>query len=228
MSTLQNPTSIGIIMDGNRRWARARGTSSVEGHRAGYEKFTEVVSWIGECDIPYAIFYTFSSENWKRSTEEVSYLFDLFTQAALEQLSVAHKEQVRVRVIGNRDALPSGVQDAIGKLENDTASYTRGTIVLALSYGGREEIVRAANTLLQRGVSEVDEEVFAQTLWTADIPDPDIIIRTGGEKRLSNFLPWQSTYSELAFTDTFWPDLEKEEFMAIIEECRQRQRRKGA
>lgn len=217
----QLPQCVGFIMDGNRRWAKAHGMSPLEGHSAGYQKLKEVVAWTQEMGIPYSIVYAFSSENWKRTEEEVTHLLSLFALLTQEFRTRVHNEEsihTRVRFIGERERFPKELQDSMQFLEESTKEYDGHTLVVAVSYGGRNEIVRAVQALMASGKDPraLTEELFSSYLETNTIPDPDVIIRTGGEQRLSNFLPWQSTYSELLFTPTPWPALEKEEFYALM------------
>jgi len=224
------PTCIGIIMDGNRRWAKARGLSSAEGHVAGYEKFKEVLGWIRTAHIPYAFIYALSSENWKREKGEVDHLMNLFRLLADEfkqERAEGKQHGVRMRFVGDLTRFPPDIQQSMREIEELTAHEKVHTLGLAVSYGGREEILRATQVLVREG-GEVTEERFSQALWGAGIPDPDLIIRTGGEKRLSNFLPWQSVYSELFFLDTYWPDFSKEDFNAVLLEFERRTRNFGA
>jgi undecaprenyl diphosphate synthase len=224
----EQPSSIGIIMDGNRRYARKHGMRPEEGHRAGYDMFQQVLQWLSAYGhVTHIIFYTFSTENWKRSEAEVKALLSLFRTALKEQVSIAHEQQTRVRFIGNRAAMPADIQEAMRDIERETDQYQR-TVSLAVGYGGRTDIVHAVNQLLTAGVQEVDEATFANALWTAPIPDPDLIIRTGGARRLSNFLPWESVYSELAFTDTLWPEMSQEKLAEILDDYSSRTRRFGA
>lgn len=220
------PTSIGIIMDGNRRWARAHNLSSLEGHQTGKKKLDEVVRWAKEVGVRNIIFYAFSTENWNRSQEEVSHLMQLFEDALVDQFDEIKKEKVQIRFIGQRERFSKKLQELMQQVEEETAGGTEGTVSLALSYGGRAEILSAVNTAVSAG-NEVTEEAFGNLLWTAGSPDPDLIIRTGGEKRLSGFLPWQSVYSELFFTNTLWPDFSREAFDSILKEFASRPRRMG-
>jgi undecaprenyl diphosphate synthase len=214
------PTCVGFIMDGNRRWAKDRGLSTEEGHRAGVEVFRQMVRNVREAHIPHAVFYAFSAENWQRAPDEVQSLLGIFMEI-LQQ-----RQEVRVRIIGERRKFSKALQGAIEKVERETF-YIDGTIIwIALSYGGRQEILAAVNQVVARGVA-VKEEDFSRYLWSAGMPDPDLIIRTGGEKRLSNFLPWQSIYSELIFTDTYWPAFTTEEFTSMLNEYTNRHRRHG-
>lgn len=215
-------------MDGNRRWAKERGLPSVEGHQAGYEKLKEVVSWGKELGVSNLIFYTFSTENWRRSEEEISYLMRILKTALQNELNELSKENVRVRFMGELERFSPDLQELFVKTEAQTSMNTGGTVVFALSYGGRAEILSGIQKALSSGKASVTEQEFSDSLWSADIPDPDIIIRTGGEKRLSNFLPWQSIYSELFFSDSKWPDFTKEELETILTEFSQRERRRGA
>lgn len=219
---------IGIIIDGNRRWARANGLPTFEGHRIGYEIVKDFLRWARDAGVTHVIVYAFSSENWNRSPEEVSYLMKLLKRACDSEVDEFKKENARIRVIGERARLPKDVREAVEHAEKVTKDCTGQTLVLAISYGGRDEILQAVNSLIaDRRSAPVSADEFSQRLWTHEIPDPDLIIRTGGEKRLSNFLPWQSVYSELFFIDTFWPDFTKEEFLKILEEYQNRERRFG-
>ena len=222
------PACVGIIMDGNRRYAKERGLPTFEGHRAGFEKFKEAIDWLHEAGVTTSIFYAFSTENWKRSTEEVGYLMDLFAKALERELEPIKERGIRIRFIGDLSRLPAGVRERAENLAEETKEAKNGTVVIALSYGARAEIVAAANALSAQGNKDIDEETFRKALWSADIPDPDLIIRTGGERRLSNFLLYQAAYSELAFTDTKWPDFSRTELDAIFADYAARERRHGA
>jgi undecaprenyl diphosphate synthase len=222
----QIPTCVGFIMDGNRRWAQERNEPTVLGHQAGKEVFDNSVTWIQDLGIPHAVYYAFSTENWQRTEEEVTYLMNLFTTFITALLSDVLDRQVRVRFIGERSHFSRQLQTLMAELEENSAHFTATTIWVALSYGGRAEIVSACNQAIAAGVP-VDEAGLAHYLQTNGMPDPDLIIRTSGEKRLSNFLPWQSVYSELFFTDTYWPAFTKEEFTRIVGQYGDRQRRRG-
>jgi undecaprenyl diphosphate synthase len=221
------PQSIGIILDGNRRWARAKGLPTFEGHRRGYAKVREITEAAFEAGVRFVTLYAFSTENWNRDPAEVSYLLSLFEEMINSEIEDITKKDIRARFIGDLTRFPAPLVSAMHNLEQKTKDNKKGTVVVALSYGGRPEIIHAVNALLKEGRGEVSEHDFAQKLWTHDIPDPDLIIRPGGEKRLSNFLTWQSVYSELFFTDTFWPDFSKEELTRILEEFSKRERRHG-
>lgn len=217
--------TLGIIMDGNRRYARERGLSSIEGHRAGFEKLKEVVSWVHDAGIPNLVVFGFSTENWNRDEREVSYLIELLrTGLEAEGRRIAERGG-RVRFIGDRTRFPDDVQALMARVEADTAQGSQ-TLYLALSYGGRAEILDAVNRLVASG-APVSEEAFSRALWTADMPDPDLIIRTSGEQRLSGFLPWQGVYAELFFVTSYWPAFSKEEFDAVLSEYGARERRYG-
>ncbi|MHB1769549.1 MAG: polyprenyl diphosphate synthase [Minisyncoccota bacterium] len=219
---------VGIIMDGNRRWALSRGLSSMEGHTAGLKKAKDIVRHAFSHHVGTVILYAFSTENWNRSTEEVAYLMDLFGGAFVRELDELSREGIRVRFVGDSARLPEKLRTAMQKLEQQSISAGSGkTLVIALSYGGRAEILAAANRLLAAKKENVSEADFSAALWSAGIKDPDIIIRTGGEKRLSNFLPWQSVYSEFFFSDSFWPDFSRAEFDAILASFAKRDRRRG-
>ena len=213
-------------MDGNRRFAKAQGKSSLDGHRAGFEKLKEVAGWCQDAGVESVIFYAFSTENWKRAPEEVTYLMDLFESALTNEFDELKKRGVKVRFIGDRARFSQTIQTLMQKTETETAHATKGTLGIAVSYGGRAEIVAAANALQKKGI-EATEENFGDYLTTAGIADPDILIRTGGEVRLSNFLPWQSTYSELFFSPTLWPDYSKAEFDQLLADFDARRRNFG-
>lgn len=221
------PACIGFIMDGNRRWARVHGKSETEGHRFGYDAFRVIVEALTKRGIEHGVFYAFSTENWHRTKEEVEFLLKLFEQmirTLLEEESV--RLSVRVRFIGERSRFSETLQTLMNSVEEKTENVVGTTVWIALSYGGRAELVDAVNRAVQEGVV-VTEESFGSLLWTCDMPDPDLIIRTGGEERLSNFLPWQSVYSEFMFTKTFWPDFGEMEFQRMLEAYGNRIRRKG-
>ena len=227
MST--TPHCVGIIMDGNRRFAKNRGLPSVEGHLLGYSKVKEVLAWAKEAQIEHLILYAFSSENWNRSPEEVAYLSEIFKSNLIGEAPRLQEEGVALHFIGQLERFGEEIARSARALEENNPEEPVATLTIALSYGGRPEIVRAANELLARApAGPITEEDFARHLWTSDLPDPDLIIRTGGEKRLSNFLTWQSVYSELFFIDTYWPAFTKEEFFAILGEYASRERRMGA
>ena len=218
---------VGFIMDGNRRWARERGLSAIAGHQAGKEIFLDSAGWLREFGIEHGVYYGFSTENWRRSNEEVNALENLLQLFLAERLQAVDKDKVRTRFIGRRHDWSAEIQEKMVELENASAKYQSLTLWIALSYGGRAEIVDAINKALQAGVTKLNEKSFTSYLDTADMPEPDLIIRTGGEQRLSNFLSWQSVYSELYFIDTYWPDFTQEEFHRILDWYVNRERRRG-
>lgn len=219
-------TCVGIIMDGNRRWAKVRDLPKLEGHRAGIEAVKNVVRFARTRDIKHLVIYAFSTENWGRAPEEVSYLMELFLESIRNEMSELGKEGVRVRFAGQRERFSKDLQKAIDDVEKETEKNDAITLWVCLSYGGRAEIVAAARAA-SASAEGVTEDSLERNLWTTGMPEPDIIIRTGGEKRLSGFLAWQSVYSELFFTDTLWPAFTNEEFNSILAEFAQRERRRG-
>lgn len=218
---------IGIIMDGNRRWARAHSRPTLEGHNEGYKKLQEFVGWAREMHIPNIVAYAFSTENWQRSEEEVGHLMKLVQFILEHETKKMIAEHIRVRFVGERSRLSEDIQKGMEKTEAATGESYEITLYIALSYGGRAEILGAVNALLDEGAHIATEEEFSKKLWSYPMPDPDMVIRVGEEKRLSNFLPWQSVYSELFFEDTLWPDFSREEFERIIKEFHARERRRG-
>lgn len=221
------PTCLGFIMDGNRRWAKEQNVPTLEGHRRGLEVFLDVVRWTRDAHISHAVFYAFSTENWKRTESEVAYLMTLFSELLTKMTEQLNEEGVRVRIVGRREDFSSELQIHMSQLEEKSSPYTGTTIWIALSYGGRAEIVSAVNAAIEKR-SIVTEETFEQLLWTAHMPDPDMIIRTSGEERLSNFLTWKSAYSEFYFIGKHWPALTKNDFDDILAEYAKRERRHGA
>lgn len=218
---------IGIIMDGNRRWARAHNKPVFEGHSEGYKKLQEAVKWTREAGIEHLIVYAFSTENWQRSEEEVGYLMKLFRFILDNETKKMIEERIRVRFVGDRTRFSDDIQKGMEKMETETSKDYDITLYLAMSYGGRAEILSATNALLKEGVTNVSEDDFSKKLWSYPMPDPDILIRTGGDQRLSGFLPWQSVYSELFFVDAYWPEFQQEEFVKIIDGFNLRERRRG-
>ena len=226
-TTNDAPRCVGIIMDGNRRWATREGLPKLEGHRKGYYKVKETAAWAVEAGIEHLVCYAFSTENWKRTEEEVGYLMKLLETMLLADAEEMLGKGYRLRVVGQRERLSKSLQEGIQKIEEKSVSNTTLHLTLAISYGGRADITQAANTLLQEKKQEITEDDIKAHLWTHDVPDPDIIIRTSGEQRLSNFLTWESVYSELFFIDKHWPEFSKEDFLGIVEEYKNRDRRKG-
>lgn len=223
------PSCIGFIMDGNRRWAEAQGKERLEGHVAGFAVYEDVVRWVVEKKIAHAVFYAFSTENWKRSHTEVEHLMSLFERGLrqLKEKTEGEEAKMRVRFLGRRADFSEPLQALMADLEKKSAPYTNTTIWVALSYGGRAELLEAINAAIAVG-KPVDETTFRSHLWGAELPDLDLLIRTSGEERLSNFLPWHTAYSELFFTPTHWPAFTKDEFERILSQYEERHRRHGA
>jgi len=227
------PCHVAIIMDGNGRWAKARGLPRNLGHRKGVDAVREVVRSCPDLGIRYLTLYAFSSENWSRPEAEVAGLMDLLRIFIRSELDQLRKNGVRIRAIGDRSRLAPDIVQLVAEAERSTAENTRLTLIIALSYGSHDEIlgaVRELAALAQAGEIEpgkIDEATFAARLSTAGIPDPDLIIRTSGEKRLSNFLLWQAAYSELVFVDTLWPDFGAKDLAAAVAEYGRRERRYG-
>lgn len=230
----RGPKHIGIILDGNRRWAKARGLKPTEGHKAGAEAVKNIVKYAYDCGLKYLTVYAFSTENWKRDKAEVALLMKLLDKFATELLESDEKREVKIKVYGDISALDKKLQEKILKLEEKTKKNEKMVFGICLNYGGRNEIVKAVKEIaneLKNGViteDEIDDKMISKHLYTKDIPDPDFIIRTSNEYRLSNFLTWQSTYSELYFPkDVMWPDFSQNEFDKVIEEYIKRNRRFG-
>ncbi len=219
------PEHVAMIMDGNGRWATQRGKRRGEGHLAGAKTLEKVLSWCSAREIQYLTVYAFSTENWKRPKEEVEGLMRLFAKMLKSKAAQFMREQVRFRMIGRRGDLSKPLLKTIEDLERKTAHFTRQFIV-AISYGGRAEIVDAANAAMAHG-EPLTEETFRNYLYAPDVPDPDLVIRTSGELRTSNFLLWETAYSEYFFTDLLWPDFTQEEFDRALEAYAARHRRKG-
>ena len=223
------PQHVAIIMDGNGRWAKERGLLRVQGHRAGLETLREIVRHSQRLGVKYLTVYAFSTENWKRPKDEVSGIFKLVVKYVQTELAELCENNVRVSILGNWDdlAVPQESKDSLKVLIGSTENNTGLRFNIALNYGGRAEILKAVNELLASGSGPVDEEEFSKHLYTAGMPDPDVIIRTSGENRLSNFLTWQSAYSEIVLTPVYWPDFTPEEYEACIVQFQSRDRRYG-
>jgi undecaprenyl diphosphate synthase len=223
------PQHVGIIMDGNGRWAQEHGLPRIEGHRAGTENIRRVLQACGEFGIKVVTIYAFSTENWYRPREEVRGLMGILERVLETEVRNMHEQGVKLRHIGELQGLPENLRAAVVDAIELTKNNDRLTLNVAFNYGGRSEIVRAVRRLLEEQVrpEEVDEELLGRYLYTAGLPDPDLIIRTGGEMRLSNFLIWQSAYAEYYSTPTFWPDFDKEELDKALHAYAQRERRFG-
>ena len=229
-----SPNHVAIIMDGNGRWAQARGLPRIAGHRRGAQSVRTAVECSVKFGVRYLTLYSFSSENWKRPVREVEDLMDLLRRYLLSEIADLHKNGVRLRVIGDRDELSPDIVKLIEEGEASTAGNDKLDLIVALSYGGRSEIVSAIRKIAKKVEAgqlqsdEIDESVLEAHLETADIPDPDLLIRTSGEQRISNFLLWQIAYSELVFLETLWPDFFEKDFLKAINEYQRRERRFGA
>jgi undecaprenyl diphosphate synthase len=230
---MAKPTHIAIIMDGNGRWAKARGLPRAAGHRAGVEALRETVRAAGDMRIPWLTVYAFSSENWTRPKAEVSDLMGLLKLFIRRDLAELHRNGVRVLVIGDRENLASDIKMLLDEAESLTKTNTNMNLVIAFNYGARDEIARAARKLAQATAAgnltaeEITPESFEAFLDTAAMPDPDLVIRTSGEQRLSNFLLWQAAYSELVFMPCYWPDFDRRKLAEAIEIYSSRDRRFG-
>jgi undecaprenyl diphosphate synthase len=227
------PRHVAIIMDGNGRWATQRGLPRVEGHRMGVRAVRAAVECARELQVSYLTLYAFSLENWGRPKPEVLALMNLLKEFLVSELPLLLRHRIRVRIIGETSSLPFAVRKVLTHTVSATAGNTDMTLTLALSYAGRNEIVRAARRLAADAAQgkiapeEITEEMLSSRLDTAEIPDPDLVIRTSGELRISNFLLWQSAYAEFAFMDVLWPDFGKAEFLQALEEYSRRHRRFG-
>ena len=222
------PIHVGIIMDGNRRWAQKRGLPSFEGHRRGFDQAKKITEHAFGTGVKYLTLFAFSTENWHRTKAEVSYLMNLFIRFFDEHSKALHKKGIRIRILGVRGGLSKAVLQAIDRSERLTERNTNGTLAIAFNYGGRREILEALDVAIAKKTrTPLTEEQFSTMLWTAGMPDPDLIIRTSGEHRLSGFLLWQAAYAELYFTDTLWPSFTTKQFGAALAEYARRQRRFG-
>jgi undecaprenyl diphosphate synthase len=221
------PRHVAIIMDGNGRWAKARGLRRVDGHREGVKSTREIVEAAGELGVEVLTLYTFSAENWKRPRTEIEALMRLLIATVGEQTEDLVRRNVRLKTIGRIRDLPVAVRSALAYAARRTSRNTGMILNLALSYGARQEITDAVSALLREGRKRISEEDIASHLYTAGLPDPDLLIRTSGEMRLSNFLLWQMAYAEIVVADVPWPDFRKPQFLAAIEEYGRRHRRFG-
>lgn len=230
------PRHVGIIPDGNRRWAREKGLPTYEGHYYGYEKLKDVLKWLWELKIPYVTVFAMSTENCLyRSRVEVENLFNIIKRGLVELLNSKeiHDNRVKVTVIGKLEYVPGDIRDLVKKLEENTANYDNYHLTIALCYGGRQEILDAVKAIgrdiysRRLNPEEISEDTFSKYLYTRDTPDVDLIIRTSGEERISNFLLWQSAYSELYFCDVYWPEFRKIDLWRAIRSFQKRERRFG-
>jgi undecaprenyl diphosphate synthase len=227
------PRHVAIIMDGNRRWAKARGLPAIEGHRRGILALREVTRAASDSGVQYLTVYGFSTENWQRDASEISLLFELCVFFAQNEVAELNRNNVRVRIIGGWEELPAGSREALRSLQDRTARNTGLQLNLAVNYSSRFELERAvkaiAGDVAQGALSldQIDEERIASYLFTADLPDPELVIRPGGEHRLSNFLLYQAAYSELVMSDVYWPDFGRKEFLGALTDYAGRRRRFG-
>jgi undecaprenyl diphosphate synthase len=224
--SVEVPRAVAIVMDGNGRWAESRGLDVAEGHRAGSRALRPIVETAIDVGVGSLAVYAFSTENWTRSADEVSALMDIFGETIDRELHDLAKEGVHTRFVGRRDRAPDWLRQKMAELEQATENERRLHLWIAFDYGGRAEIVEAAKRAAE-SANEIDEESFGRFLYAPEMPDPDLVIRTSGELRLSNFLLWQSAYSEYVFTETLWPDFGPDEFRAAIEDYAGRRRRFG-
>lgn len=230
------PQHIAVIMDGNGRWAKKRALNRLKGHRAGIEAVRETIRCASDLGVRYLTIYSFSTENWKRPQDEVIGLMDLFAKTMLAEVDGLHEEHVRVMTIGDLSALPEDTRAAFDEAWEKTKDNDGMTLVVAVNYGGRAEIIEAVNAYMAEALAEASvgeqvkpltEETLSRRLYTADIPDPELLIRTSGELRISNFLLWQIAYSEFVCTDVLWPDFDRYELLRCILEYQSRERRFG-
>lgn len=221
------PVHVAVIMDGNRRWARKRGLPSLAGHKAGVDSVHAVVRTASRAGIKVLSIYAFSTENWKRSKLEVKALMFLLKRTIVSYADELEKEGIRLVLSGRIDELPDAARGALRAAEA-RLSVNKGMVLnIALNYGGRQEILDAANKALAAGITKLDEKTFASLLYSPGLPDPDLLIRTSGELRISNFLLWQTAYSEFYVTETLWPDFREDEFMKALLSYQERERRRG-
>jgi undecaprenyl diphosphate synthase len=221
------PRCIGIILDGNRRWAKEKGQPTLMGHREGAVRLKECARWCKARGVANLVVFAFSTENWKRAAEEVSYLMDLMREVIVTDARELMKEGMRIKIVGEHERLPVDLQKSIAEIETESADNTRMTLWVCISYGGRAEITAAAKSVAKDGV-DITEESLRERMWTAGMPDPDILIRTGGRHRISNFLLWQCAYSEIFFSETMWPDFSEKELDEILVTFAERERTYGA
>ena len=227
------PEHIAIIMDGNGRWAKKRGLPRIAGHRQGIKSVREITSICSEIGVKYLTLYTFSTENWNRPQKEVDALMTLLLSTIKNEINDIHKNNLVLSTIGNIEVLPKNIKKEISDGIYLTRKNTGLNLILALNYGSRQEIIIAVNNIIKKNnngeidASIIDEDLFSSFLSTKNIPDPDLLIRTGGELRISNFLLWQCAYTEIYLTDTFWPDFRKEKLIKSITAFQKRERRFG-
>lgn len=222
------PKHVAFIVDGNRRWAEKNGFPLMEGHRKGAQVVWSVMDYCLELNIPIVTFYLFSTENWKRTKKEIDFIMKLGGNFLKEKIKDIHSKGIRIKVIGRMNELKRSLQGKLHYAEELTKENKKMIVNLAINYGGRAEIVDAINRILENeGIKEMDEETFSRYLYTSPLPDPDLLIRTGGEYRISNFLLWQIAYTEIVIVPEFWPEFTKEKLYVALEEYQRRKRRWG-
>jgi undecaprenyl diphosphate synthase len=223
------PKHIVLFPDGNRRWAREKGLNTLEGHMQGYKNLLDFSEWCKDRGVKVLTAFGFSTENWNRSTEEVDYLMKLLEKCLVDNLENYNKNGTCVRVIGQRDRLPKSLQNAIIKTEESTKNNSKLFLNLAISYGGKWDIINAVKKIVKEGIEadKIDEKLFENYLSTAGLQDPDLVIRAGGEMRMSNFVLWQSAYAELYFSSKYWPDFTEQDLDLALQEFDKRFRRFG-
>lgn len=233
MENMENlPQHVAIIMDGNRRWAKQNNLDTPQGHKAGAENLKRIAKFANKIGIKYMTVYAFSTENWKRSKEEIGAIMKLL-KLYISDFFKSYDENIKVNVLGRIGDLPKDLQDEITKTTERTKNNTGLVLNICFNYGGRDEIVTATQKIAQKvlegeiKVEDIDENIISNNLYTAGQPDPDLLIRTSGEERISNFLPWQISYSEFVFTDKYWPEYDEEEFLKSIQIYQKRTRRFG-
>ena len=221
------PNHLGFILDGNRRWAKKHGLPTYEGHLAGYHALKDVILKAADEGVKFVSIYAFSTENWKRSEEEVSGLMGLALRVFKTDIKELIKNQIRVRILGARDGIPEKLLKAMEEVEETSKDFTRTTVAVCFNYGGQREIVDAVNAAMQNGATEITEAILRNHLYEPDIPDIDMVVRTSGEERISNFMLWRVAYSEFHFLDKLWPDMRPSDVDDIIAEYNRRNRRFG-
>ena len=221
------PTHIGIIMDGNGRWAESQSMERISGHIQGVETVKAIVESCVKLEIPYLTLYTFSKENWKRPKKEVDGLMSLLSSSLISELEKLNRNNIVFQIVGKIEEMPSNLQELIMDTINSTKNNTGLTLALALSYSGRQEIIDATNKILASGKQRIDEDLFKDYLYSPNTPDPDLIIRTGGENRLSNFLLWQSAYSEIYISEKNWPEFGEDDLTSALNDFSSRTRKYG-
>lgn len=229
MSEYQTPRHIGFIIDGNRRWAKQHGLPAYEGHMAGYNTLEDVLVDTIKMGVEYVSIYIFSTENWKRSQDEIKRLMSLILKLLIKDIEILEKNDIKLLVLGSRENVSDRILKAIDEAEERTKNNKSGTLALCFNYGGHLEIVDAVKKIVAAGVlvNEINEQTIEQNLYAPEVPPLDLVVRTSGEQRISNFMLWRSSYAEFIFLDKLWPDMKKEDVQAILQEYSKRHRRIG-